>query len=151
MAREQEQAVAYLAAGKLHVRDGSGSAHLIESQFGQSMRQRMLELHQRNEWKRQGRGAQFMRGGGMLWGMGDRDPSEIPVRITGVSRGCRPGEMFYTLTTPEVGGLFRVKEGAEQRLFHTNDYRVSHVASGPAERIACVCNHKNGSSSIAVL
>jgi hypothetical protein len=151
MPGDQGPAVAYVAAGKLHVTNGSGSAQPIESQFAQSMRQRMLELHQRHEWKAQGRGAQFMRGGGVLWGTGERDPAEIPIRITGVSRGSRDGELFYTLTTPEVGGLFRIQEGAEQRLFHTNDYRVSHVASGPGGRIACVCNHRSGTSSIAVL
>lgn len=148
---EQGQAVAYLAAGKLHVQDGNGTAQIVESQFGQSMRQRMLELHQRYEWKTAGRGAQFMRGGGALWGMGDRDPAEIPIRITGVTRGSRSGELFYALTTPEVGGLFRVRDGVEQRLFHTNDYRVSDTAYGLGDRIACVCNHRNGSSTIAVI
>ena len=109
----------------------------------------MLELHRRNEWKTAGRGAQFMRGGGM-WGGDERDPAELPIRITGLARGCQPGELLYTLTTPDVAGLFSVRADGERRLFHTNDYRVSQVSSG-ADRVACVCQHGNGTSSIAVL
>ncbi len=140
---------AYLAGGKLHVRRGDAPVRVVDSQFGQSVRSRMLELQRRNEWKTAGTGAQFMRGG-TLWGGAKPDPAEMPIRISGLARGCRPGELFYTLNTPEIAGLFAVRDEGEQRLFHTNDYQVSQVAAG-TERVACVCNHRNGTSSIAVL
>ena len=144
---------AYLAQGKLHLKLGDAPVRPIDSQFGNSVRQRAQEMHQRQSWKTQGRGAQFMRGGA-LWGVQERDPGTMPIRISGLSAGCRDGELLYSLDTPEIAGLFVVRDfgSQEQRLFHTADYRVGHVTAQPeAKRIACTFTHRGGTSSIAVM
>jgi hypothetical protein len=143
---------AYLAQGKLHVKDGPAPVQVIESQFGNSLRQREQELQQRHAWKTRGRGAQFM-SGGMLWGGNDADPAAMRIHISSLSRGCSPGELLYTLETPEVGGLFAVGEGGrtEQRLFHTADYRVGQVRANSEGKIAFVVMHRNGTSSVALM
>lgn len=144
---------AYLAQGKLHLKMGDSPVRPIESQFGNSVRQRAQEMHQRHSWKTQGRGAQFMRGG-VLWGATDADPALMPIRISGLSPGCRCGELLYSLDTPEIAGLFVVKDDGqhEQRLFHTADYRVGHVTAQPdSKKIACSFTHRGGTSSIAIM
>jgi hypothetical protein len=145
---------AYLAAGKLFVKDGESDARAIESKFGQSLRDRATQIHDRNAWKTQGSGARFM-SGGLLWGAQNRvDPAAIPILITGISRGCAPGELLYALETSEIGGIFRLRNQAmeEQRLLHTADFRMSRLqASTEADRIACVLRHKAGNSCIAVM
>jgi hypothetical protein len=144
---------AYLAQGKLHLKMGDAPVRTVESQFGNSVRQRAQEMQQRHSWKTQGRGAQFMRGG-VLWGAADADPALMPIRISGLSCGCQTGELLYSLDTPEIAGLFVVRDAGqhEQRLFHTADYRVGHVTAHPeGKKIACSFTHRGGTSSIAIM
>lgn len=144
---------AYLAAGKLYLKDGQSEPRLVESQFGQSVRDRAVQIRDRNAWKTQGTGAFFM-SGGMLRGGRHHDPAAMPISITGISQGCAPGELVYALDTSEIGGIFRLRNhGAEeQRLLHTADFRMSRLqASLTADRIACVLRQKTGNSCIAVM
>src|SRR5512142_1427570 len=94
---------AYLAGGKLHLKLGDAPVRTIESRFGEQVRARALDIQKRVEWKTQGTGAQFMRGG-LLWG-GGRQDAEMRIAITGVSKGCTDGELAYTLETPEISGI----------------------------------------------
>src|SRR6202790_891871 len=120
------QQLAYLAQGKLHLRGDNGT-NTLESAFGRSLRERAAQIQHRHAWKTQGRGAQFMTG--MLWPEQMGDPSGFRIAITSVAQGRRPGELLYSLETNEVSGIFAVDaEGVEQRLFHTADFRVRHLA-----------------------
>jgi hypothetical protein len=144
--------LAYLSLGKMFVKDNGEPARQVDSKFGASVRQRALELQRRHSWKTQGRGAQFMRGGA-LWGA-TPETNELPVTVSGISRGFASGEIFYSLVTPEVSGLFALREGLteEQRLLHTADFQVREVcASERAQKLAFVMGHSNGISSIAVI
>lgn len=144
---------AYLAAGRLRWKQGSNPAVPLESKFAESIRQRAVELHRRHAWKTEGRGAQFMRGG-MLWAGAGRDPSEMRITITGVTAGERPGELYYTLDTPDISGLFLLRDGGgdELRIYHTADFRLAEVAAHAASRrLAFVLRDKAGSSSLAVM
>ena len=93
--------------------------------------------------------------GGLLWGRNTADdPADIRIDIAGISRGCKTGELFYSLSTPEIGGIFLLRERAtdELRLLHTADFRVRRLAAGPGqESLACVVQRKGGQSCIAVM
>jgi hypothetical protein len=118
--------LAYLAQGKLHL-SGDGAPATIESSFGRSLRERAIQIHNRHAWKTQGRSAQFMRG--MLWPAQEFDPTEFRIAITSVARGREPRELFYSLETDEISGIFAVDSaGVERRIFHTADFRVRHLA-----------------------
>ena len=144
---------AYLSQGQLHLKLGNDPVRPIDSKFGESVRQRAAQINQRNAWKTQGTGAKFM-SGGLLWGRNIADDAgDIPIDITGVSRGCRPGELFYSLSTPDIGGVFLLRQRAsdELRLLHTADFCVRRLAASPAqESLACVVQRKGCQSSIAV-
>ncbi|HEX8925192.1 MAG TPA: hypothetical protein VF786_05340 [Terriglobales bacterium] len=144
--------LAYLSLGKMFVKEGDEASRQVDSKFGASVRQRAMELQRRHSWKTQGRGAQFMRGGA-LWGA-TPETSELPVSINGISRGFSDGELFYSLITPEISGLFAVRDGLkeEQRLLHTSDFWVREIcASKSAQKLAFVMAHRDGTSSIAVI
>lgn len=140
--------IAYIAQGKIHVKRGDSAPRLIESKFGATVRQRSLDMQRKNEWKTQGRGAQFMRGG--MWGA-QRTPSDMRIAVNGLTRR---GDCFvYSLETADISGLFRLSDDGEeeQRLLHTADYRVREVvADTTGDRLACVFDH-HGQSTIAVL
>ena len=145
---------AYLSQGQLHLKLGNDPVRPIDSKFGESVRERAAQIHNRNSWKTQGTGAKFM-SGGLLWGRNAADdPTDIPIDITGISRGCQPGEVFYSLSTPDIGGVFLLRDRAtdELRLLHTADFRVRRLAAGAAqESLACVVQRKGGQTCIAVM
>ena len=138
---------AYLSQGRLH----RGESGIVESAFGRSLRDRAAQIHDRHAWKTKGRGAQFMQG--MLWPGQGHDPGEFRVAITSVCGGREPGAIFYTLETDDVGGIFAVDaSGLEERLFHTSDFRVRHIASSPDRgEVAASIVHPNACTNIAVM
>jgi hypothetical protein len=145
---------AYLSQGQLHLKLGDDPVRPVDSKFGESMRHRAAQIQNRNAWKTQGTGAKFM-SGGALWGrQGDGDPLEMRIAITGISSGCKTGELFYSLATDDIGGVFLLRDRAtdELRLLHTADFRVRRLAAGPAhDSVACVLQRKQQTSCIAVL
>ena len=144
---------AYLSQGQLHLKLGDDPVRPIDSKFGESVRERAAQIHSRNSWKTQGTGAQFM-SGSLLWGGQPGDPTDIRVDITGISSGCKPGELFYSLSTDDIGGVFLLRDRAsdELRLLHTADFRVRRLAAGPGQdSVACVVHHKGEQSCIAVM
>jgi len=142
--------LAYLAQGKLHLR-GSGEPTTLESEFGRSLRERAAQIHQRHAWKMQGHGARFMTGA--LWGTRLDDSAELHVAITSIATARNSGHLLYSLETSDVSGIFRVDpSGVEQRLFHTADFRVRHIALDPTgSSIAASIVHNNFTSHIAIL
>ena len=144
--------VAFLSQGKLHLSTGGNSSRVIPSIFGETVRERALKMHQKNEWKTQGAGAQFM--GGMLWGVRDRDPAEMRIEITGLTRGEQPADLIYSLDTDDLAGVFLLRDfGAEERrLFHSIDRRVRDLSAEPSgSRIACAVKYKNGIWNVGVM
>jgi len=148
-----EPSLAYLSENKLHL-CGGGVTDTFDSAFGQSLRDRASQIHHRHAWKTAGRGAQFM--AGAMWGAGQPgagDPGEFRIAITSVARGRNPGELLYSLETDSISGIFAVDAaGVEQRLFHTADFRVRHMALNPdGTRIAASIVHPDFTANIAVL
>lgn len=142
--------LAYLSQGKLHWRS-NGSSREWESGFGRSLRDRAAQIHNRHAWKMQGTGAQFMRG--MLWSGMEHDPAAFRIAMTSVTRGRAPGELLYSLETDEISGVFALDStGSEQRLFHTADFRIRHLAMHPdGDAIAATICHTDFTANLALL
>jgi hypothetical protein len=77
----------------------------------------------------------------------------IPIAITSVATGRNPGEILYSLETNDVSGIFAVDaNGVEQRLFHTADFRVRHIAlNADRSTIAASIFQNPFTSNIAVM
>ncbi len=144
--------LAYLAQGKLHLKLGDEPVRTIESKFAQTVRDRALRQQQQHGWKNEGRGARFM-SRGLVWGQGaQRDPAEMRVAITGLSRGRELGELLYTLEVDQVTGIFAVRDGGndELRLSHSADRHLQFVSARPnQELVACSVWQKSGTANIA--
>ncbi len=140
----------YVSQGKIHLKEPDKPARLIESKFGQSLVDRNSQIQRRNSWKTQGTGAKFM-SGRLLWGRQFEEDEEIPVVVNAISRGAGPGEILYSLSTHEIGGVFSLTGADEKRLLHTADFRVGHLTAHRLEnKIACAVRTKGG-SHIAVM
>ncbi|MBI3649727.1 MAG: hypothetical protein HY231_01625 [Acidobacteria bacterium] len=144
--------IAYLAQGKLHLKNGDHAVRIIESKFGQSVKERALEIQQRHSWKSQGRGAQFM-SGGLLWGAKEADPVAMRIAITGLA-WASSDTLIYALQTDEIAGVFALEEGGktERRLFHNANYRVGHLhACAEHDLITCALLQEMGTANLAVI
>ncbi len=145
--------IAYLAKGRLHVKDSEAAPRIVESKFGLAVRDRAVRAQNVHSWKTEGRGAQFMMGGA-FWGAPRRDPAAMRIAMTSVARSREPGKLLYALETDEVAGLFAVDvaKGEETRLFHGNSQRVQHPATRPeVELIACSVPQPAGTANLAVM
>uniref|UniRef100_Q020R7 Uncharacterized protein n=1 Tax=Solibacter usitatus (strain Ellin6076) TaxID=234267 RepID=Q020R7_SOLUE len=144
--------LAYISQGQLHLqRYGEGEGELLESPFGRSLKDRAIQIHNRNAWKLQGRGGQSL--SRALHSPADRDPAAFRITITSVARGLHPGHLFYTLETDETSGVFtRDAAGLETRLFHTADFRARHLDPHPdGSEVALSIHHRNGLANLALL
>ena len=78
----------------------------------------------------------------------------MPIAVNGLSPGRREGQLLYTLNTPDISGIFLLREGDyfEQRIFHSADHRVAQVCALPGQdQIAFVLRQRDGGASIAVM
>jgi hypothetical protein len=142
--------LAYISQGQLHLeRDGSGE--ILESPFGLSLRDRAVQIQNRNAWKVRGRGGQSL--SRALRMPTEPDLTEFRIAITSVARGCNPGELLYTLETDEISGVFvRDADGIEKRLFHTADFRACHLDAHPdGSEVAVSIQHAGTMANLAVL
>src|SRR6267154_2781655 len=130
---------AYLSQGKLFINGDGGKAKAVESAFGREVRQRAIDISRRNSWKTEGSSAKFQ-GGGLLWGMQQKDPAEMRVAITGACWSSQSGRWLYALETDDIAGLFALdSDGSqEQRLFHTSDFDFRDLSAEPdGDLVAC--------------
>lgn len=142
--------LAYISCGRLHL-ESEGGGEILESAFGCSLRDRAIQIHNRNAWKLQGRGGQSL--SRALHLPAEREPSPFRIAISSVSRGLNPGELLYTLETDDISGVFfRDSAGVERRLFHTADFRARHVDPHPAGGEVAVSTFRpDGTANLAVL
>lgn len=142
--------LAYISCGRLHLESEDGG-EILESAFGCSLRDRTIQIHNRNAWKLQGRGGQSL--SRALHMPPEREPGSFRIAISSVSRGLNPGELLYTLETDEISGVFfRDSAGVERRLFHTADFRARHVDPHPdGGEVALSTFHADGTANLAVL
>lgn len=144
--------IAYLSQGKLYLKLGETSAQEVESQFGQTVQERVLQIKKRNSWKDQGMMAGLFPPE-FLQEIERQNSSAPPISVTSLCRGL-DNKLFYALEVGEVGGIFKLDQASnrEDRLFHSNDFRVHYLSLHPdGKQIACTTVYKTGVANIAVM
>src|SRR5262245_49900098 len=143
--------IAWLAQGKIRLKQGSAPARTIESRFGQTIRERAVKAQQRHSWKTGGSEEKFL-AGAMLWGRSPRDPAALRLSITSLCQGPAAGQVLYSLETDDLCGILQLEEfGAEERrLWNKNDKRIDHLHLSGEGELACSVRHEFGTSNIAV-
>lgn len=149
--------LAYLAEGKLYLRDGAqgAAARLIESPFVQQQLDRAAQTRQRHEWKSDNN---------MLWGgfssspvgrvAGAIDGDHRLVRMTALSRGPAASQILYALQSGTVGGLFVWDDAdrSERRIFHRNQFAARDLSVHPESgKLAMSVMSDAGTSNIATM
>jgi hypothetical protein len=146
--------VAYLASGKLYLKQEGRATEPIESAYGQELIEDAIRRREKNEWKNRSQTGQMM-SGGAPWGDRNLVGAETRrIHISGVTRGGRPGELLYALDTDQVGGLFTydIAQRHEQRLYHNHRFRARHLSRHPEQPLATFSlQQEDGTSAIAVM
>jgi hypothetical protein len=151
--------VAYVSTGKLHLKFGDAASRPVESQFASEVRERLLRVAQRNAWKTQGTGAQFMYGrlmnSRLLWGQdADEDDDATMMSVRSLTRGANGSEVLFALGGRGVNGLFSFDPEtlSETRVVHGADHLYEDLALDRAHNlVACSTPKRDGSSSIAIM
>src|SRR5258708_8497084 len=143
--------IAWLVQGKVRVKEPNALPRTVESQFGQSIRDRAVRSQQRHAWKTQGAADKFL-AGAMLWGRAPKDPAAVPITITSLCKGSAAGHMLYSLETDDLCAVLALENlGAEERrLWNKNDKRLSHLCVSNDGAVACSVRHQFGTANIAV-
>lgn len=145
--------IAYLSQGKLHLKIGEEPPRVVESQYGQTIRDRAVKAQQRHAWKSGGEGDKFL-SSEMLWGKAARDGAAIRIAITSICRGPGAGQVYYSLETDAMCGLLAVDNlGAEERrVWSNNTQRLRHLnVNRDRGDLACSVEHKFGTANIGVM
>lgn len=144
--------VAYLSQGKLFFKRDDEPAQELESQFGQTVQERILQIKRRNSWKDQNMMASFFPPE-ILRELERQADNAPPIAITSLCQG-QANELFYALAVGEVGGIFRLNRDTqrEDRLFHSNNFQVYHLDLSPdGQHIACTTLYPTGVANIALM
>jgi len=144
--------IAYISQGKLYLKFNDAAIQEIESEFGQTLQTRLLQIKRKKAWKNRGIMEMMMPPGAMERMQNQPEPT-TPVSITSMCKG-QDGKLLYALEAGEVGGIFTVDlaHNRENRLFHNSDFRVSHLNFNSKKNlIACTTNYPTGIANIATM
>lgn len=150
--------VAYVATGKLHLKFEDAEPRPVESKFASEVRERLLRVAQRNAWKMQGTGAQFMYGrlmnSRLLWGQDAEDEAGLAMSVRSLTRGADGSSVLFALGGRGVNGLFSFDPETlnETRVIHGADHLYEDLALDRTHQlVACSTPKRDGSSSIAIM
>ncbi len=143
--------IAYLAQGKIRVKQGIESPRTIDSVFGNSIREKAVRSQQKNSWKSPANdGSPFS--GAMLWGKSAM-PRDVPLAITSICGSKETGALVYSLESGSLCALLEITQlGAdERRLWNDNSTKIVHVSVSRAtgDMVFSVL-HDNGTANIGV-
>lgn len=143
---------AYLSDGRLFLIQPDGRQQEIHSTFVKDLQQRLQSIKDRREWKANGSGAQFARGG-----LPAGAAYEVDSFRPRFSAGCTAVEndtIYYAIDAGDVHGIFQydLSEQRELRLTHGPDRRFSWLAAHPdGQQLAVAIHHPDGTGSIGIM
>lgn len=146
--------VAYVAEGKLYMQRPGNTPQLLESDFVQEILNRAEKQRERNNWKSDGIAWNLRPGGFSPLGNTARPAEVRQIRYDSLSRGHNPSEIFYSITSNFVGGIFHLELNGnyERRLLHRNGLCVPDLALHPSERkLAVSVRNDDQTSHIGIL
>ena len=144
--------VAYVATGKLHLKYDGAQPRPVESKFAHEVRERLMRVAQRNAWKTQGTGAQFMYGrlmnSRLLWGQDADDEEGVVMSVRSLTRGPADGHVLFALGGHGGNRLFSFDPETlnETRVVHGADHLYEDLALDRKHiLVACSTPKRDGS------
>jgi len=141
--------ITYLKNGKLWYKHRDSNPVEIQSTFATEIRNRMIRLQQKNNWKTEVNDTPFK--GSMLWGVKQINIDRTPLNITSVIFNQYGDSLYYILESNTIGGLlyYDIASQTEKRLFHKENFNAYDIAYNPYRNILVgVRRYGNGSSNI---
>lgn len=142
--------IAYLAQGRLYIKEGPLPTQEIVCQFGQEMIERATRRYRDNDWKRQNQGGMF----NAFWN-NEQNPTSLQVSITAVTGGDERNELLFALGANDIGGLFvhNLEDQGEKRLIHKQDLRIRDLTRHPELEDLVACSHylPDGTASLGLV
>lgn len=147
---------AFLGQGKLMlVRPGQAPVELASAfvERIEALRERDRDRH---AWQGDGMAWAITRRspiGGMMPQMQMMAPGAAAARFVSVAAGGAPGQLFYSIHTAYVGGLFeyQIRSGEERRLVHKANLHAEGIMADPVSGDLAFCaRNDDGSASIAM-
>ena len=140
-------AIAYLAQGKVRIKDGAAAPRTLDSAYGNSIREKEVRAQQKHSWKAGGNdGSPFS--GSVIWGKSGQS-QDVPIAITSICGGREPGGLIYSMESGSLCALLEVAAlGAEEkRLWNDNRTRIRHLtASRKTGDLVFAVLHENAST-----
>lgn len=145
-------AIAWIASGKLHVKQPGQEIESIESTFARETIERRIRAEQHDGWK----------GRSGVWGnmgMAPPDMSQwndgIPrqeVRFCGLASGDDATQLYYVLDLGGVGGLFKydLAKGYESRLMHREGFTTPDLSRHSKTGEVAITMGRDGLRAIAI-
>ncbi|MGI9243789.1 MAG: hypothetical protein ACR2RV_23530 [Verrucomicrobiales bacterium] len=143
--------LAYLADGRLYLKDGSAEPNEIRCTYAENLKQRTAELHQQNDWRHTDAGPVSE---ALALGAGVPDDGPLGTAIVAIAPSEKNTELLYGLNTDDVAGIFLRplhQNGDEKRLIHTNESNI-HNLSAPDEegRVICSISRLDGLQNLSI-
>ena len=150
--------IAYLAEGKLYHKPSGQDVKNIDSHFLQELIDRRNRDSQRSSWKQSGSAwnvtaQQDWQAIAQVQGAALAGATRME-NITSVCIGQQSGEIFYSLNTQTIGGIFRynLKTDTEDRIAHKQNLQLRQLAVHPDEDIAvCSIGFEDGSANLVTM
>jgi hypothetical protein len=143
--------IAYLADGRLFLKEEAAAPTEILCTFAEDLKDRMAKLRRQNDWKAPAGTAVT---GALVWGGKPFDQGHIGTAIAAIAPSVRKGELLYGLNTDDVAGIFLrpLRQNAdEKRLVHTSDSNIHTLSAPDSEgRIACSISGLGGLQNLSV-
>ncbi|HVU17350.1 MAG TPA: hypothetical protein VHD32_10510 [Candidatus Didemnitutus sp.] len=125
---------AFLADGKLFLKEDGREAVEIESPFALEAADRAAARSERQAWKRAHDGTSGPFASRMIWGRQAGDHQDWHPVMRSLARGAQAGELLYAQAMSASAGLFRyrLETREEYRLFHRQDFDACGVSCDAA-------------------
>jgi len=143
--------IAYLANGRLFLKEGDAEPVEILCSFAENLKEQMAKLRQKNDWKNSSGNPMT---GALVWGEDPLEKHRVGTAIVALANGEEKGEILYGMNTDDVAGIFLrpvAQNAEERRLVHTNESHI-HSLSSPDEegRIACSISGAGGLQNLSI-
>ncbi len=142
--------VAYLAQGKIRIKQGKLAPRTVDSAYGNSIREKAVRAQQKHSWKSAGEDASPF--SAALWGK-SATGGQIPLAITSICGGKEPGALLYSLESGSLCALLEIGQlgTEERRLWNDNRTQIRHVSvSRENGDMVFSILHENGTANIGV-
>jgi hypothetical protein len=142
--------LAFLARGRVFIRDENGAQRALESPFARTLQQQREETHRQRALHRRS----FATGmPPQLQEQLESGPPSMQIRASGVCAGGQ-NQIFFSLSADAIGGYlsFDLNSNREQRLMHSTDFSLEHLdRSAASGQVACTVVGSDGTRAIGVM